>query len=105
MSVSPILPKRTFRRSRVRLMTQARSKDAWFDVRVLDLSVSGARLEAVSPPPLGSDIHLVHEELESRCRVTWIDENYFGVEFHFPLDPDEIPASMLAGAIRPTTGN
>lgn len=84
-------------------MTQARRKDIWFEVRVLDLSINGARLEASEPPLVGVDIHLVHEDLESRCRVTWVDGRYFGVEFHFPLDPAEIPASLLAGAIRPTT--
>ena len=100
---NPIMPKRTFRRSRVRLKTQARSDDVWFDVRVLDLSINGARLESVDPPSIGVDIHLVHDDLEVRCRVTWIDGHKFGVEFHFPLDPVEVPASMLAGAVLPAT--
>ncbi len=102
MSVNPVLPKRAFPRSRVLLMTQARHGAKSFDVRVRDLSINGARLETDNPPPAGIDVHLVHENLESRCRVTWVDGNHFGVEFHFPLDPSEIPAGMLAGAKSPT---
>lgn len=102
LSINPIVPKRTYRRSRVRVMTQARNENIWFEVRVLDLSINGARLETSDPPPIGGDIHLIHGGVESRCRVTWIHGNCFGVEFHFPLDPAEIPTCMLAGAIRPT---
>lgn len=68
---------------------------------MLDLSINGARLEASEPPSIGVDIYLMHDDLESRCRVTWVNGHNFGVEFHFPLEPDEIPASLLAGAIRP----
>lgn len=102
MSINPVVPKRTARRSRVRLITKARNNDAWFDVKVMDLSVNGARLQAEAPPPVGADIHLIHDDLEPRCRVTWVDENHFGVEFHFPLDPSEVPAGILAGAVSPT---
>ena len=85
------------------LVTEARQGVSSFAVRVRDLSISGAKLEAKIPPPIGTDVHLLHETLEIRCRVTWIDGDYFGVEFHFPLDPSEIPAGILAGAQFPNT--
>ena len=98
LSINPLVPKRKARRSRLRLLTKARWSDAWFDVRIIDLSVNGARLQAADPPPVGVDIHLLHEDVEARCRVTWIDDDHMGVEFHFPLEPSEIPAGMLDGA-------
>ena len=103
MPRNPLVSKRTFRRSRVFLLTHARLGSAFFDIRVRNLSVEGARLEAENPPPVGTDVHLVHQSLESRCRVTWVEGNHFGVEFHFPIDAADIPADMLAGVGNSTT--
>ncbi|MBY0583759.1 MAG: PilZ domain-containing protein [Sphingomonas sp.] len=100
MTTSPVRAKRAFPRSRVFFVTHARLGTESFEVRVRDLSIEGARLEAPNPPPVGTDVHLVYDDLESRCRVTWIDNRVFGVEFHFPLDPSEVPATFLAAAKR-----
>ena len=78
--------KRTLPRSRVYVVACLRSGDGWEQVRLRDLSRSGALVEATNAPPVGSTVQLVRGSMTVEACVAWIDTTWFGVEFNEPLD-------------------
>ena len=87
------LQKRHPRRSRVLLSARLENAGRQQDVRIRDLSIKGALLEAVDPPPVGEEIMLSCGDTSLRGKVAWHDEVLVGVEFIQPLT-----GAMLASA-------
>jgi hypothetical protein len=87
------LQKRNPRRSRVLLSAMLESSAGRQDVRIRDISIKGALLEAADPPPLGEKVILSCGDTSLKGKVAWHDEVLVGVEFTEPLT-----GSMLADA-------
>ncbi len=87
------LQKRNPRRSRVLLSARLESSARQQDVRIRDLSIKGALLEAPDPPPLGEEVTLSCGDTALRGKVAWHDEVLVGIEFTQPLT-----GAMLAEA-------
>lgn len=82
-----IVPKRTPARSRVYVVAWLCSSHGEEQVRLRDLSRSGALVEAKNAPPVGSRVQLVRGNTTVGARVAWIDKTWFGVEFDDFLQP------------------
>jgi hypothetical protein len=82
----PIVPKRAPPRSRVYLVAWLHSNGATEQVRIRDLSRSGALVEATASPPVGSIVRLVRGRATLEARVAWSDSTWFGVEFSQRLE-------------------
>jgi hypothetical protein len=87
------LQKRNPRRSRVLLSARLESSIGQQDVRIRDLSIKGALIEAAEPPPLGEDVTLSCGDTSLKGTVAWHDEVLIGIEFTQPLT-----GAMLAEA-------
>lgn len=89
LAASPITAtvarKRTPPRSRVYVIACLCSRDGWEQVRLRDLSRTGALVEATNAPPVGSTVRLVRGSTTVEARVAWTDSTWFGVEFTEPL--------------------
>jgi len=87
------IQKRKARRSRVLLSASLESATGRQEVRIRDISITGALLEAEYPPPMGARITLTCGDSSLKGKVAWSDEVLLGVEFTEPLT-----GSMLADA-------
>lgn len=79
------VPKREAKRSRVFLTAQVNSQRGPIEVRIRDISRSGALLEADVPPAIQSSIRIRCGDSLLKGRVAWSDKCWFGVEFDAPL--------------------
>ena len=87
------LQKRKPRRSRVLLSASIECTGGQQGVRIRDISIKGALLEAADPPSLEEEIVLSCGDSSLKGKVAWHDEVLVGVEFTEPLT-----GSMLADA-------
>ena len=79
------IPKREQKRSRVFLSAQVDCGAGAMDVRIRDISKTGALLEAASTPEAGESIQLKCGRATIQARVAWAERGWFGVEFETPL--------------------
>ena len=77
--------KRSPPRPRVYLVAWLCGSGRCEQVRIRDLSRSGALVEAAAAPLVGSSIQLVRGTTTMEARVAWVDSSWFGVEFTQPL--------------------
>lgn len=87
------LQKRNPRRKRVLLKASLDSAAGRQDVRIRDLSIKGALLEAATPPPEGSEITLSAGDTSLKGKVAWHDDLLVGIEF-----TEALSGSLLASA-------
>ncbi|MDB5696304.1 MAG: pilZ domain protein [Sphingomonas bacterium] len=66
-------------------------------VHVLDLSETGAQVNGVNPPALGSFVSLCVGEVRRAARVAWVRGQRFGVTFVMPLTANEVGAVLVIG--------
>ena len=77
--------KRDPKRSRVFLLARVDAGSGPFEVRIRDISRSGALLEASVAPDAGAAVRLTCGGTHLDGRVAWSDDGCFGVEFETPL--------------------
>jgi len=75
------LQKRNPRRSRVLLSATLESAVGKQEVRIRDLSIMGAMLEAADPPPFASEVVLSCGDTSLKGKVAWEDEVLVGIVF------------------------
>ena len=80
------LDKRDNKRSRLLLTAQMVCDQGIVDVHLLNVSHSGAKLDADVPPPRGSIVTLIHGELKVGGKVAWVEDNRFGIAFDHAID-------------------
>ncbi|HEX2804055.1 MAG TPA: PilZ domain-containing protein [Sphingomicrobium sp.] len=78
-------PKREPKRSRVFLTGQVDAGSGPIDVRIRDISTTGALLESDFAPKGGDTLELACGSTSLQARVAWADRGWFGVEFFTPL--------------------
>ena len=84
------LRERKDRRSLVLLAAKLRTPQGLRDVRLRNLSISGALLEAEDPPAKETEVVFERGETVVPARVAWSGGNRFGIEFHTPIDESEV---------------
>lgn len=52
---------------------------------LVDISATGARLQALECPSVGEEMFLAVERVKSSCTVRWTSDFEFGVQFYEPL--------------------
>lgn len=78
--------KRDNKRSRLLLTAQMECSAGIIEVHLLNISHTGAKLDAATPPAREEHVVLVHEDLRVGGRVAWVEETRFGVAFDAPID-------------------
>lgn len=81
---------RSNKRSMVLLSARIRTTDGQIDVRLRNLSQTGALLEADDLPPVGSEVVFERGETIVPARVAWSKGRRFGIEFHTPIEESEL---------------
>ena len=79
------IPKRDQKRSRVFLSAHVDCGEGLVEVRMRDISSTGALLESDFLPDAGSAVVLTCGKTTLQARVAWSDRGWFGVEFDRPL--------------------
>ena len=77
-------------RSRVLMVAKLRTPSREIDVRIRDVSATGARIEGADLPRPGSDVILKRGGLEGFARVIWAEGNAAGIQFDEPFDETEL---------------
>jgi hypothetical protein len=80
------LDKRDNKRSRLLLTAQMECARGSIEVHLLNLSHSGAKLDAEVSPASGEVVTLVHGAMRVDGKVAWVEDNRFGVAFDHSID-------------------
>jgi hypothetical protein len=78
--------KRDNKRSRLLLTAQMESDQGTVEVHLLNISHSGAKLDAEVPPARGERVTLIHDDLRVSGTVAWVEEHRFGMAFDASID-------------------
>jgi hypothetical protein len=78
--------KRDTKRSRLLLTAQMECPHGTIEVHLLNVSQSGAKLDAEAPPARGEKVTLLHGELKVTGIVAWVEDNRFGVAFDHAIN-------------------
>ena len=74
----------------MRLAALVRTEGEALPVRLVDLSLGGARGEAHRPPAAGTRVTLARERMEVAARVVWARGGRFGLVFETPIRATEL---------------
>lgn len=91
-------------RNRVLMVAKLATPAREIDVRIRDVSASGARIEGADLPRAGSDVILKRGGFEGFGRVIWVDGNAAGIQFDEPFDETELML-QLKGLSAPTASD
>jgi hypothetical protein len=80
------LDKRDTKRSRLLLTARMECDSGTIEVHLLNISHSGAKLDAERAPARGEAVTLIHGELKVAGRVAWVEDNRFGMAFDHAID-------------------
>ena len=94
------LRERKDRRSLVLLAAKLRTPQGLLDVRLRNLSISGALLEAEDPPAKGLQVVFARGDTIVPARIAWSSGNRFGIQFDTPIEESEV----LVHVSRPKQG-
>jgi hypothetical protein len=92
--------KRDTKRQRLLLTAQLEDVHGLRDVHLLNISATGAKIDAEETPVQGDPVTLIVGGLRVAGRVAWVDEHRFGVSFDMPIDARQLLArgqNHLAG--------
>ncbi len=78
--------KRDNKRSRLLLTAHMECEQGQIEVHLLNISHSGAKLDAEVPPARGEQVTLIHGDLTIGGKVAWVEDNRFGVAFDASID-------------------
>jgi hypothetical protein len=78
--------KRDNKRLRLLLTAQMECDRGTVEVHLLNISHSGAKLDAERAPVRGEVVTLIHGELKVAGKVAWVEDTRFGVAFDHSID-------------------
>ena len=90
--------KRARKRARLQLQGMLLGATGETEVRLRDLSCSGALGETAKPPAEGSEIVLVSHGLVVPAKVAWVTGRRFGLDFQHPIGAEDV--ALLSDAQR-----
>ena len=74
------------KRARVLLSATLETGDESMKANLLNLSTTGAQLDASVPPAVHTKLKISRGDLEATGMVVWVVEHRFGVAFDAPID-------------------
>lgn len=97
------------KRSRLLLAVTLEAGGESMKANLLNLSTTGAQLDAAAPPAVHTRLKLSRGDLEATGKVVWVVEHRFGVAFDAPIDDtlveDHIRAITRRKNVVPFPGN
>ena len=95
------IDKRVARRVRVLLSAALETGEGERVAHLLNISSTGAKLDADEPPAVDEAVTLVRGGIRAPGRVSWVEAHRFGVHFDERLDPALIAEHAASLARRP----
>ena len=89
--------RRASERSRVLLAASVRNAFGDHPVKIRDVSITGALVEAPLVPPSGSRLLLNKGAISVTGTVVWTGSGKYGLQFHETIDPAELLIPVAAG--------
>jgi len=89
--------KRTAKRARVLLAARLQTPHGEVDARLRDLSSRGALVECNDVPPVGTEVVFARGKMVVPARIAWAGTNRVGLEFHYPIDEQEVLVQLSRG--------
>lgn len=96
-------PRRQSQRRRVMLLAKLVTSSTTYDVRIRDVSATGARIEGAVLPPQGGDVILKRGAFSAFGRLIWLNGSDGGVAFDEPLDEADLMETLKGMPERPAT--
>jgi len=78
--------KRDSRRARLLLTAHIADGLGEREAHLLNISPTGAKVDADEPPASGAPVTLIAGGLRIAGRVAWVEDNRFGIAFDTPID-------------------
>jgi len=88
------------KRSRVLLAAMLHMGEQTLKANLLNMSATGAQLDATTPPAMHTKLTLWRGNLEARARVVWVSDHRFGILFDEPLDEAVLAEHTASRALR-----
>jgi hypothetical protein len=88
-----VIERRAARRTRATCAASLRTLTRECVGNLWDLSETGARLSAESPPEAGETAVLKWGSAKVMCRVVWVERDMCGLSFDTPIDPAVVASS------------
>lgn len=82
--------KRDNKRQRLLLTASMESAAGTVEVHLLNVSHSGAKLDADTPPVRGETVTLSYADMRIAGTVAWVEDNRFGVAFDHAIDEKKL---------------
>ena len=98
------LGRRRSSRVRIELPAYAQTVSGRKDVRLLNLSTTGAMLEGPSLPAAGLDVVIKCGGTDAFGVVIWLRDGRCGIDFDGPLDPADVESQRLTGISSASSG-
>jgi len=89
-------PRRGASRRRVMMIAQLSTSSAKYDVKIRDVSATGARIEACELPAEGTTVRLKRGTFLAYGRLVWVNGRSGGIAFDDAFDGDEL-VDLLKG--------
>ncbi|HKT15886.1 MAG TPA: PilZ domain-containing protein [Allosphingosinicella sp.] len=90
--------KRARKRARLQLQGVLLGATGETEVRLRDLSCSGALGETAKPPAEGSEVVLASHGMVVPAKIAWVIGRRFGLDFQHPISAEDV--ALLSGARR-----
>jgi hypothetical protein len=87
-------PRRAALRKRVMLSARLSTSTAAFEIRIRDVSATGARIEGAELPAQGSAVLLKRGTFSVYGSLVWVSGAVAGIHFDEPLDADDLMESL-----------
>ncbi|HEX8642394.1 MAG TPA: PilZ domain-containing protein [Allosphingosinicella sp.] len=81
---------RQAKRARVLLAGRLQTPVGEVDARLRDISKKGALVECAKVPPVGCEVVFSRGQTVVPARVAWTGAGRVGLEFHYPIDENEV---------------
>ena len=97
----PVSAQRQAKRARVLLAGRLQTPLGEVDARLRDISRKGALVECAQVPPVGCEVVFSRGQTVVPARVAWTGGGRVGLEFHYPIDENEVLVQLKKGPAAP----
>ncbi len=99
----PVNAQRQAKRARVLLAGKLQTPLGEVDARLREISRKGALVECAQVPPVGCEVVFSRGQTVVPARVAWTAAGRIGLEFHYPIDENEVLVQLKKGSAAPPT--
>ena len=92
---------RQAKRARVLLAGKLQTPFGETDARLRDISCKGALVECAKVPPVGCEVVFSRGQTVVPARVAWTGAGRVGLEFHYPIDENEVLVQLKKAPASP----